>query len=82
MVIIVTQSYCIQIKNAIAKDTRSLIVTSLALSIINYCFIIWGSCGKTQMNRVQKLQNFAAKIISGNGRKYDHATPFIQKLVG
>ena len=68
-----------RIKNTIAKDTRALVVTSLALSILNYCFIIWGSCSKTQMNRVQKLQNFAAKVASGKGRKFDRATPFIQE---
>ena len=32
------------------------------------------------MQRVQKIQNFAAKIASGKGRKFDHATPFISEL--
>ena len=32
------------------------------------------------MQRMQKLQNFAAKIVIGNGRKYDRATPIIRKL--
>merc|ERR1712105_326968 len=29
---------------------------------------------------MQKLQNFAAKIVEGNSRKYDHATPIINNL--
>ena len=29
---------------------------------------------------MQKIQNYAAKISTGEGRKYDHATPHINKL--
>ena len=29
---------------------------------------------------MQKIQNFAAKVAVGRGRKFDHATPFIRKL--
>jgi len=32
------------------------------------------------MGRVQKLQNFAAKVAVGGAKKYDHVTPIIQKL--
>jgi len=68
------------IKDKIDKETRVLIVQSLALGIINYCCKIWGSACKTQLHRVQKLQNFAAKIATGNGKKYDRATPHINLL--
>ena len=34
----------------------------------------------TQIQRMQKLQNFAAKIVNANARKYDHATPIINNL--
>ena len=33
-----------------------------------------------QTDKVQKLENFAAKIAVGGARKYDHVTPFIQEL--
>ncbi len=32
------------------------------------------------MRRVQKLQNFAAKICAGGARRSDHVTPFITQL--
>lgn len=32
------------------------------------------------MEKAQKVHNFAAKVAVGNGRKYDRATPFINKL--
>ena len=33
-----------------------------------------------QLQRAQKLQNFAAKVAMGGGAKYDHATPFLREL--
>lgn len=68
------------LKNKLDKDTRIMLTQSLALSKVNYCFKIWGSAGKSQMQKVQKLQNFASKIAIGNVRKYDRATPCLNKL--
>ena len=59
---------------------RSQIVQALALSIMNYCSKIWGTSNKSQIQKVQKLQNFAARIALGNVRKYEHITPHINKL--
>ena len=68
------------LKHKIDRDTRIMLIQSLALSTMNYCFKVWGSAGKSQIQRVQKLQNFAAKIAIGNVRKFDHATPCINEL--
>ena len=62
------------------KPTRKIIVQSLVLSLINYCICIWGSTNKTLIHIVQKLQNFAAKVVAGGARKYDHVTPIIKEL--
>ena len=72
--------YLNRIKNKLTLEMRTSIVQSLALSHINYCIKIWGTAGITQLQRIQKLQNFAAKIVMGNARKYDHATPIINSL--
>ena len=72
--------YLNRIKNNLPPSTRTLVVQSLALSVINYCSKIWGAAGKTQLSQVQKLQNFAARIAIGNIRKRDHITPHINKL--
>lgn len=69
-----------RIKDKIDKETRIQIVQALAISAISYCFKIWGSAGITQIQRVQRLQNFAAKIAMGKVYKYDHATPYIREL--
>ena len=69
-----------RIKDSFEKSARIIVVQSLVLSIINYCSKIWGMTTKQQLDRVQKLENFAAKVALGNGRKYDHATPFLDEL--
>ena len=69
-----------RLKNKLTPEVRCTIVQSLVLSHINYCIKVWGTTGITQIQRMQKIMNFAAKIAVGNGRKYDRATPFIQKL--
>lgn len=69
-----------RIKDKFENETRTMVVQSLALSILNYCLPIYGSTNNTLLHRVQKLQNFAAKICVGGARRSDHATPFITQL--
>ena len=68
------------IQDSFDKSSRLIVVQSLALSIINYCCRIWGMTTKEQLERVQKVQNFAAKIAYGGARKYDHVTPIFKNL--
>ncbi|XP_037787080.1 uncharacterized protein LOC119582723 [Penaeus monodon] len=74
-----TLLYINRFRDRFDTPTRLLIVQALALSIINYCSRIWGVASKTQIERVQKLQNFASKVVLG-GRKYDHVSPILNEL--
>ncbi len=47
------------------KTTRLILVQSLVTNLINYCIGIWGSTRKTLLADVQKLLNFAAKVVVG-----------------
>ena len=69
-----------RIKDSIPPTTRTQVVETLALSIVNYCLKIWGTANRAQLQKVQMLQNFAARIAVGNVRKYEHITPHINKL--
>ncbi len=69
-----------RIKDKFEKDIRTMVVQALALSVIYYCLPIYGSTSNTLLHRVQKLQNFAAKIWVGGVRKSAHATPLIEQL--
>ena len=62
------------------NTTRIAVVQTLALSLINYCSKIWGMTTKSQLERAQRLQNFAAKVAIEGARKYDHVTPIFNKL--
>ncbi len=61
-------------------NTRKIVIQSLALSIVNYCLPVYGTTNSTLLRRVQKLQNFAAKVCVGGVRRSDHAIPFIIQL--
>ncbi len=63
-----------RIRDKFDAATRKIVIQSLALSGVNYCL---QATNNTHMRRVQKLQNFAAKICAGGARRSDHATPFI-----
>ena len=75
-----TLIYLNRIKDRFDSEMRGMVVQSLAVSILNYCLKIWGSTSKQQLQRIQRLQNFAAKVIDGKAKKYDHATPILNSL--
>ena len=69
------------IKSRFDLHTRTMLVQADVISILNYCLRIWGMTTKTQMEKAQKLQNFAAKVAVGDARKYDHVSPILERLL-
>ena len=49
----------------------NLIYNSLVQSNFDYCSLIWGNCGKTLSNKLQKLQNLAAQVITSSNFDID-----------
>ena len=72
--------YLNRITKRFDKESRKLVVQSLVLSILNYGLRVWGSANKTNILKVQRLQNFAGKVAVGGARKRDHASPIIRSL--
>ena len=72
--------YINRIKHMLDRPTRLTLVQSLALSVINYCSRVWGNTTKEQLQRVQRSQNFAAKIVYGGLKKFDHVSPVFKEL--
>ena len=66
-------------KHVLPKDTLVRIVSALVISSIRYCISLYGTCGATQLHRVQKLMNFCARVVSGR-RKHDHISGVIRDL--
>lgn len=69
-----------RIKGKFDNDTRTVVVQSFALSVMNYCLAFYGTTNNALLHRVQKLQNFAAKICVRGAKISDNATPFITQL--
>lgn len=72
--------YINRISSYLDKKSRIIVVQSLVLSHINYCLCIWGTTTSTIINKVQKLQNFAARVAVGNIKKYEHVSPAYDEL--
>ena len=66
-------------KHVIPHKSLTTIVQAFVNSVIRYCISVYGTCGDTQLHRVQKLLNFGARVISGR-RKYDHIQDVLRDL--
>ena len=58
-------------RHHLPTDTIVTIVNALVLSHIRYCLPVYGNCTKKNLDRIQKVINVSARVISGR-RKYDH----------
>ena len=66
-------------KHVLPSRVIKPIVTSLVVTCIRYCLSIYGTCGTTELHRVQKLLNFCARVVSGR-RKYDHVSDVLRDM--
>ena len=68
-----------RIRRFLDVDTCSSVTRYLVLSRLDYGNALLLGANTTQINRLQHLQNWAAKLIFC-ASKHDHATPFLKKL--
>ena len=66
-------------RHAIPSTTLATLVQALVISMLRYCISVYGSCGETQLRRVQKTINFCARVVSGRRRR-DHISDVVQRL--
>ena len=65
--------------NFIPKQYQSMLYNCIIAPYFNYCNVVWGRCNKTLCNKLQVLQNRAAKIITGVSR-YGSSTEALNVL--
>ena len=46
------------------QETLKTIYYSLVQPYFDYCDVVWGDCSKTRADKLRKLQNIAARIIT------------------
>lgn len=66
-------------RHVIPKCALKSIVQALVISIVRYCISIYGTCGETQLHRVQKVLNFCARVVYGR-RKHDHISDVFKDM--
>ena len=57
----------------------STLVGALVLSQIRYCISVYGNGTKKNLSRIQKIINYAAKVIFGR-KKFDHVSDLLENL--
>ena len=68
-----------RINHLLPYKLRIHLYTALIFPQFDYADIVWGGCGVVNSQRLQTVQNFAVKSITGN-KKSDSATQSFQKL--
>ena len=57
----------------------SALIHALVFSQLRYCISVYGNGTKGNFSRLQKIINYAAKILFGR-RKYDHVSDLLERL--
>lgn len=68
-----------RVKHAFDRKTLLIVINALVFSKLFYCSNVWANCSKLNIDKLQSVQNFACRIVSGI-RKYDHVTPELKRL--
>ena len=68
-----------RIRRFLDYDTCHLVVRALVLSRIDYGNGLLLGANKSDIQRLQRIQNWAAKLVC-RSHKWDHATPYLREL--
>ena len=68
-----------RVKHVLDMDTLTIVVNSVVFSKLFYCSYVWINTTESNLDKVQKVQNFACRIISGV-KKFDYITPVLRWL--
>ena len=68
-----------RVKHVLDKDTLTIVVNCLVFSKLFYCSNDWINTTESNLDKVQKVQNFACRVISGV-KKFDYITPVLRVM--
>ena len=69
-----------RVRPLVPQATLHLIHQALIHPHFNYCNTVWGNCGITLRNKLQKLQNRAARVLTFSD--YDEGAGYLFELLG
>ena len=64
-----------RIRPFVPHRTLRFIYNSLVKPYFDYCNVVWGNCNKTLANKLQKLQNRAARVLTSAA--FDTSTEYL-----
>lgn len=68
-----------RVKHAFDRGTLITVINALVFSKLFYCSNVWANSSNCNIDKLQSVQNFACRIVSG-ARKFDHVTPILKEL--
>ena len=68
-----------RVRHLVPQATLQLIYQALIHPHFNYCNTVWGNCGITLRNKLQKLQNRAARVLTFSD--YDEDAGYLFQLL-
>ena len=68
-----------RVKHCLDKNTLLTVIHALVFSKMYYCSNVWANTTNKNVRKLQAVQNFACRIVSG-AKKYDHVTPLLKSL--
>ena len=68
-----------RIKYLLDKKTILLLIHSFVFNKLLYCSSVWSNTSKKNIKKLQRLQNFATRIVLGL-KKYDHISEGLKSL--
>ena len=72
--------FCIyKIRHHLTQETRKLLIQTHVFPHILSGLTVWGGTAACRLNRVQRVLNFAARVVSG-ARRCDHVSPILEAL--
>ena len=69
-----------RIKPFVSPEILHYIYNALVQPHFDYCSIVWGNCGKTLSEKLRKLQNRAARILTSSS--YDADARYLLQQLG
>ena len=68
-----------RVKHVLDRNQLVTVINALVFSKLLYCSTVWSNISNKNICRLQSVQNFAARIITGT-RKFDHINPALRDL--
>jgi len=67
------------LSHCLPPGVMTTLVNALVLSQVRYCISVYGNSTQNNLSRIQKIINYAAKVIFGR-KKFDRVSHLLQRL--